>query len=154
MARAPRLDPWLEVLRRQTAALPGAEEYVMVHHPAFRVGKKPFAILGMDHAPTLSINLGVVTQQELLDDARFTRTHYIGQHGWVTVDAGELTRAELRELVLASYRRVATTKQLVELDGTTQAKARGTMANEKTAKKALEKAPTKTAAKKARAGRK
>lgn len=34
----------LGLLRRLCAKLPGAEEYVMVHHPAFRVGKKPFAI--------------------------------------------------------------------------------------------------------------
>jgi hypothetical protein len=32
----------LTVLREICAQLPLAEEYLMVHHPAFRVGKKPF----------------------------------------------------------------------------------------------------------------
>src|SRR5262245_56132859 len=109
------------VLRRVCAGLPGAEEYVMVHHPAFRAGKKPFAIAGMDEAtsgPTLSVNLGREAQIELLDDARFTRTHYIGQHGWVTIDSRKLKKGELETLVVESYRRVANKTQLAALDGT------------------------------------
>jgi hypothetical protein len=53
----------------------------MVHHPAFRVGKKPFAIAGMEEADkgaTVSVNLGRDAQAALLDDERFTRTPYIG----------------------------------------------------------------------------
>lgn len=108
----------LGVLRRACAKLPGAEEYVMVHHPAFRVGKKPFAIAGMEEATkgaTLSINLGVEAQQHLLDDARFTRTPYIGQHGWVTVPQGKLKKGELETLLVESYKRVANKKQLAAL---------------------------------------
>lgn len=107
-------------LRRVCSGLPGAEEYVMVHHPAFRVGKKPFAIAGMDEAtsgPTLSVNLGREAQIELLDDTRFTRTHYIGQHGWVTIDSRKLKKGELEALVIDSYRRVANKTQLAALDG-------------------------------------
>jgi predicted DNA-binding protein (MmcQ/YjbR family) len=108
----------LAVLRRVCAALPGAEEYVMVHHPAFRVGKKPFAIAGMGEATsgaTLSVNLGREAQPQLLDDARFARTPYIGQHGWVTITPAALKRGELELLVTESYRRVASTKQLTAL---------------------------------------
>jgi predicted DNA-binding protein (MmcQ/YjbR family) len=107
------------VLRRVCAALPGAEEYVMVHHPAFRVGKKPFVIAGMEErvkGATLSINLGREAQPQLLDDARFTRTPYIGQHGWVTVVQETLRRGELELLVTDSYRRVASAKQRALLD--------------------------------------
>lgn len=106
------LDAALSTLRKLASALPGAEEYVMVHHPAFRVGKKPFAIVGMDQAPTVSINLGPEAQADLLTDERFSRTHYIGQHGWVTVDYGRLRAGEVASLVEGSWQRVAGKKHL------------------------------------------
>jgi predicted DNA-binding protein (MmcQ/YjbR family) len=110
----------LATLRKVCAKLPAAEEYVMVHHPAFRVGKKPFAIAGMEESTkgaTLSINLGRDAQQHLLDDARFTRTPYIGQHGWVTIEYRRLKKGELDALVIESFRRVASKKQLAALAG-------------------------------------
>ena len=109
-------------LERVCARLPGAEQYVMVHHPAFRVGKKPFAIAGMNEAregATLSVNLGKEAQHGLLADARFTRTPYIGQHGWVTIAQRSLRKSELEALVVESWRRVATKKQLAEHAGAT-----------------------------------
>ncbi len=114
-------DALMKTLRLQCAQLPGAEEYVMVHHPAFRVGKKPFVIAGMaskdDPAATLSINLGPMMQGELLDDERFARTPYIGQHGWVTVRAKDTTPLELQRLVEESWRRIAGAKHLRAKDG-------------------------------------
>jgi len=107
-------------LQKICAKLPGAEQYVMVHHPAFRVGKKPFAIAGMQQqaaGTTLSINLGRDMQHQLLDDDRFARTPYIGQHGWVTVACDHLKRGELEMLVRESFRRIASKKQLALLDG-------------------------------------
>lgn len=120
-ARASTSTKLLSALRAASTKLPGAEEYVMVHHPAFRVGKKPYAIVGMEEgargAPTISINLGPELQRDLLDDPRFERTHYIGQHGWVTARAGDLELSELLTLVEQSYRRVAGKKRLALLDG-------------------------------------
>jgi predicted DNA-binding protein (MmcQ/YjbR family) len=109
----------LGLLRRLCSQLPRAEEYVMVHHPAFRLGKKPFAIAGMEEATkgaTLSITLGREAQPQLLDDARFSRTPYIGQHGWVTIVYETLRKGELEVLVTDSYRRIAGAKQLALLD--------------------------------------
>jgi hypothetical protein len=108
---------WNQV-RALCAKLPGAEEYVMVHHPAFRVGKKPFAIAGMDEherGATLSVNLGREAQDGLLEDPRFSRTPYIGQHGWVTITQAKLGAQELAELVNESWRRIAPRKQLAAL---------------------------------------
>ena len=108
----------LTLLRAFCAKLPDAEEYVMVHHPAFRVGKKPFAIAGMDEGkqgPTLSFNWGKDAQPQFLDEKRFSRTHYIGQHGWVTVPIKKLKKSEIGPLVIGSYRRVASKKQLARL---------------------------------------
>lgn len=113
-----KVDPALNELRELCAKLPGAEQYVMVHHPAFRVGKKPFVIAGMnqhERGPTVSINLGREAQAGLLEDPRFTRTPYIGQHGWVTAARAEVRPAELAELVTESWRRVATRKHLAAL---------------------------------------
>ncbi|HEX5657359.1 MAG TPA: MmcQ/YjbR family DNA-binding protein [Polyangiales bacterium] len=126
MARidAAKIDAALGQLRKLCAGLPGAEEYVMVHHPAFRVGKKPFLIAGMnehDAGATLSVNLGRDAQDALLEDARFTRTPYIGQHGWVTVAHAKVGAKELAELVRDSWRRVATRKHLASLEGSPSA---------------------------------
>jgi predicted DNA-binding protein (MmcQ/YjbR family) len=110
----------LQALRNIAKKLPGAEEYVMVHHPAFRVGKKPFLIAGMNAheiGPTVSINLGPEAQGHLLGDERFSKTPYIGQHGWVTVPQQALGAAELSALVIDSYRRIAGKKLLAELTG-------------------------------------
>ncbi len=107
-------------LRQICAKLPSAEEYVMVHHPAFRVGKKPFVIAGMQQdtkGATVSINLGHEMQHEFLDDTRFAKTPYIGQHGWVTIAHEDLQKGELSALVVGSFRRVANKKQLAELSG-------------------------------------
>jgi hypothetical protein len=120
----PKVRVLVDALRKICAKLPGAEEYVMVHHPAFRVGKKPFAIAGLDseqRGSALSINLGRDAQDGLLGDARFTRTPYIGQHGWVTISQRELTPGELGVLVTESWRRVANKKQLAALDGSSKA---------------------------------
>lgn len=113
-------DAHLAAVRKLCGHLPAAEEYVMVHHPAFRVNKKPFVVLGMDEATrgaTLSVNLGRDAQLALLDDARFSRTPYIGQHGWVTLAFENLRKGELEMLVTESYRRVANKKQLERQSG-------------------------------------
>lgn len=107
----------MRVAQKLCDCLPDAEPYVMVHHPAFRVGKKPFLILGMNQGPTVSINLGAEAQQDLLQDARFSRTPYLGQHGWVTVAFDELESDELTELVEQSFRRVAGKRRVAALDG-------------------------------------
>lgn len=108
----------VKTLRRVCAKLPGSEEYVMVHHPAFRIGKKPFVIAGMEEdtkGATLSVNLGRDAQPSLLEDRRFTRTPYIGQHGWVTIPYARLKKGELEALLTESWRRVAGKKQLAQL---------------------------------------
>jgi predicted DNA-binding protein (MmcQ/YjbR family) len=133
----------LRALRGISKKLPGAEEYVMVHHPAFRVGKKPFAIAGMladESRATVSINLGPDAQGHLLGDERFSKTHYIGQHGWVTVNFDTLSEPELAALVIDSYRRIAGKKLLAQFDGAqstgaAQAPARAAEAKAKSAAK-------------------
>lgn len=110
------LAPVLRALRALAKDLPGAEEYVMVHHPAFRVGKKPFAVAGMNQSATLSINLGKDAQGELLGDERFVKTPYMGHHGWVTAELSDLRDDEVEMLVTESWRRVARKRDLAAYD--------------------------------------
>ena len=122
----PEVRALVAALRKICAKLPGAEEYVMVHHPAFRVGKKPFAIAGLDsehRGSALSINLGRDAQDGLLGESRFVRTPYIGQHGWVTISHRDLAPGELAVLVTESWRRIASKKQLAALEGANKAAA-------------------------------
>lgn len=110
------VTPHLPAFRALCGGLPQAEEYTMVHHPAFRVGKKPFAILGGRHEAELSIKVPVEEQHLYLEDPRFHRTPYIGQHGWVTMRLGAMAPDELRKLVDLSYRGVAPKRALAALD--------------------------------------
>jgi predicted DNA-binding protein (MmcQ/YjbR family) len=96
------------------SALPGAEAYLMHDHPAFRVGKKCFVIGG---AEGLSVKVPILDQPLYLEDSRFTRTHYIGQHGWIDFDLDDrITWPEIERLILISYRLAATKKMLAQLD--------------------------------------
>ena len=144
-------DGLMKELRALCSALPGAEEYTMVHHPAFRVGKKPFLIAGMmeheNHTPTLSVNLGHMTQGDLLAEPRFTKTPYIGQHGWVTLRRKDATAQEIAQLVEESWRRIASKKLRAEHDA--RSGERAVAAKQPAAKKTAAKQPAakKTAAK-------
>ena len=108
-------------LRALCAGLPEAEEYLMHGHPSFRAGSKAFAIVsdGSGHEVDfgISVKVDLLEQPVVLEDPRFARTHYIGQHGWVTLDlSSEWTWGELERLVLNSYRRVALKRMLKALD--------------------------------------
>jgi len=104
--------PWLARLRAACGGYPQAEEYLMVHHPAFRVGKKPFAILGSLPTMTLGVKVPKEAQPAYLEDPRITKTPYIGQHGWISLDWARFEDAEIRALIDLSYRGVAPKKLL------------------------------------------
>ena len=101
----------LDRFREICGALPSAEEYIMVHHPAFRIAKKPFAILnGPDGQLAISVKVEKTVQAVFLKDPRFYRTPYIGQHGWVSLPVtANIDWEEVAELVQGSYRLTAPT---------------------------------------------
>ena len=96
-------------LRKICLALPGAEETENFGHPFFRFKGKPFCIFhGADDAFTIAVKVAKTEQGMFLEDPRFFRTPYIGQHGWVSLKAtGRLDWEEVEELVKGSYRLVA-----------------------------------------------
>jgi predicted DNA-binding protein (MmcQ/YjbR family) len=97
----------LKKLRKVCLALPAAEETVSFGHPTFRArGGKIFAVLETYKGELgICVNVGKLMQGIFLDDSRFFRTPYIGQHGWVTlrVYAARLNWTEIGELVKGSY---------------------------------------------------
>lgn len=99
-------DEILQRLRKICLALEGAEETVTFGHPTFRVEGKTFCVLEEYKA---ELGICVKVEKELqglfLDDPRYFRTPYIGQHGWVTlrVYAARLNWSEVKQLVKGSY---------------------------------------------------
>lgn len=105
-------------LRKLVGPYPDAQEYTMVHHPAFRVAKKPFVVVGLgkEKRVQLSVNLGHMEQAELLTDPRFIKTPYMGHNGWVTLGFEDTDWQEIEELLEASYRRVCGKRRNAKLD--------------------------------------
>lgn len=94
----------LERLRGLCLALPEVEEAVDGHgHASFRVGGRPFVMMGSMRL-WLGIKSDPITQQALARSGRWHR----GQHGWLSVaDFERLDWAEIAELVRDGYRLAA-----------------------------------------------
>lgn len=99
------MTPTLPRLRKLCLALPGVEEKKIFDHPTFRIGGKMFCMYhGYAEAPAIAFKVAKTEQGMFLEDPRFYRTPYIGQHGWVSLkDAGRLNWKEIEELVNGSY---------------------------------------------------
>jgi len=115
----------LTEMRRICLALPEATETMTWGQPHFRVRGKIFAGCG-DHAGTLT--LGFKLEREHADVAirepRFARAPYVGQHGWISMDAkGVRDWGEVRALVLESYRLIAPKTLWAIVQGNAPAKA-------------------------------
>jgi predicted DNA-binding protein (MmcQ/YjbR family) len=97
----------LKKLRKVCLKLTDAEETVSFDHPTFRVrGGRIFAVLETYKGELgICFNVGKLMQGVFLDDPRFFRTPYIGQHGWVTLrtHAARLNWKEIADLVEGSY---------------------------------------------------
>jgi predicted DNA-binding protein (MmcQ/YjbR family) len=92
-------------LRKICLALPGVEESIMHGHPVFRIKDKSFCIWhGADGDPAIALKVAKNEQGIFLNDPRFFKTPYIGQHGWISLKAkGRLNWKEVEELVKGSY---------------------------------------------------
>lgn len=109
----------LETVREICMRLPEVTEGVdKFGHTSFRVTDKPFVIMGENESvpgTSLSIKTLLTTQEVLLQRGDFSKSAYIGHHGWVTVrNIGEVDWNEIEELILEGYLRSAP-KRLVKL---------------------------------------
>jgi len=101
-------DP-IRRLRKICLSLPDAVETENFGHPFFRIKGKPFCIYGgTAEVKTISFKVAKSEQGIFLEDARFFKTPYIGQHGWVSLRvSGPLDWEEIEELVRGGYRLAA-----------------------------------------------
>jgi predicted DNA-binding protein (MmcQ/YjbR family) len=100
----------LTALRRVTGKLGAVVEVVDgFGHTTFKVGQRSFVIAGMGESGTaISIKSDLVTQDALIRRGPYYRTPYIGQHGWVSIEA-PLSQdwTEIEELIADAHSLVA-----------------------------------------------
>ena len=106
-------------VREIIASLPEAVEAIDgFGHTSFRVNGKTFVILGESEQgdASISIKTAKTTQQFLLlQEGKFYKTPYIGQHGWVSLrHAEEDDWREVGELIREGYS-LSAPKRLLKL---------------------------------------
>jgi predicted DNA-binding protein (MmcQ/YjbR family) len=103
----------LAKLREICLALPKTSETVTFGHPTFQVGTKTFTVLETYKGElSICVKVGKKMQPIFLEDSRFYRTPYVGQHGWVSLRAHtRLNWEEIAELVQGSYEMVTVKKK-------------------------------------------
>ncbi|ATG51313.1 phosphoribosylglycinamide formyltransferase [Brachybacterium vulturis] len=120
-------DPLLERVRAIALALPGAQEKISHGRPAFfttRVHCYYGGSVRTDghwhaHDRAVVLHLPTAETAALLEEARCFVPAYLGPSGWIGVDLDERTDAqELAELIEESYRTVAPTRLVAQLDDT------------------------------------
>ena len=84
-------------------------------HTSFRVTDKPFVMMGEGEGVTsLNIKTLLETQDMLVQKEGYSKSAYIGRHGWVSLQTDrELDWQEIRELMIEGYLRTAP-KRLVK----------------------------------------
>jgi len=103
----------LAKLREICLALPKSSETVTFGHPTFQVGTKTFAVLETYKGElSICVKVGKNMQPVFLEDPRFYRTPYVGQHGWVSLRANtKLDWQEIAGLVNGSHDLVGAKKR-------------------------------------------
>jgi len=103
----------LTKLREICLSLPKTSETTTFGHPTFQVGTKTFTVLETYKGTlSISVKVGKKMQPVFLEDMRFYRTPYVGQHGWVSLRADtKLDWNEIDELVRGSYELVHNKKR-------------------------------------------
>jgi predicted DNA-binding protein (MmcQ/YjbR family) len=116
--QSPQGLEWLGKVRLACKPLPEVVEKIDgFGHTAFRVNDKPFVIMGESESGTsISIKCDLHTQDILLQQGTYTKTPYIGQHGWVTLRSLQAVPwKEQQELIEEAYYRVAPKRLLKQL---------------------------------------
>ncbi len=111
-------DRTLARLRKLCIALPETRQTQSWGHPNFKAGKRIFCALEV-YRGRLSLCLRPAPEsfRRLVRDPRFYLTPCLGNQGWLSlVVDGPLDWAEVRALVIESYRSVALKRMLAALD--------------------------------------
>lgn len=109
----------LEKARKICTKYPEVEEKIdSFGHTSFRVKDKPFVMMGeSEESSSLSIKTSPATQEILLQQGdRFSKTPYIGHHGWVSVRHSDLIDwEEIEGLMHEGYLRTAPKRLVKEI---------------------------------------
>lgn len=111
----------LETLRAICSVLPESVETMTFGHSTFQAGKKRTFVVLDDHEQPgmlcLVFKADRAEQTRLVDGERFFPCKFGAKHGWTSmrVDARTDWR-QAKELVVASYRRVALKRMVAALD--------------------------------------
>lgn len=99
----------LQRVRRLALSLPETDEACPFGDPWFRVVGKMFCCLAEhEGAPALVVKVGKENLALFLNDPRFFRAPYIGQHGWVCLRMlPPVQWEEVTALIRDSYQRMA-----------------------------------------------
>ncbi len=112
--------PLVERVRALCMRYPGAVEAPAWGRPTFRAGTRMFALVGssMERPFTVTVKIDPEDLTAVDQDARFFSPPYWGARGWrsLDLDAADLDWTLVAELLDASYRQVATARQLAALD--------------------------------------
>jgi hypothetical protein len=106
-------------LRELALGLPGAQERETWGHPTFRVRDKIFATMGDVDGVVATVKATPEEQAELVtaEPDVFGVASHVGRFGWVTVRLDRVDPAEMRELVVESWRRTASKRAVAAFDG-------------------------------------
>jgi hypothetical protein len=122
---APRGQRLLKALRKACLSYPQTSEGEQFGRPAWRVGKRAFALAYFNDRLKAGFWVGVGQQGLLTADERFTIPKYIGHNGWIELDVHDsCDPGELQQLADPSYRHFANRRMLSALDSPGAARPR------------------------------
>jgi len=110
---------FLERLRALCSTYPEVEELHQFGHPAFKAGKKTFAVVYLiEGSLALQLWIGLAAQQPLVkSDSRFRVPAYAGHNGWIDMIPGTNPNwDEIMVLLETSYRNFALKRMLSALN--------------------------------------
>ncbi|CAH0344721.1 MmcQ/YjbR family DNA-binding protein [Bacillus sp. CECT 9360] len=91
------------------------EEVDSFGHTSFRVKDKPFVMMGEEERLSIAVKTLPETQEFLLQKEGFSKTPYIGQHGWTSFDFTVVPEwDDLESFITEGYLRTAP-KRLAKL---------------------------------------
>jgi hypothetical protein len=96
--------------------LPEAVEQETWGHPTFRVRSRMFATMAVD-GTAASVKATLADQAELnaIDPGTYTKAHYTGRYGWVSIRLAGADPADVRPLVVEAWRRTAPKRLAAQL---------------------------------------
>ncbi|RFU60138.1 MmcQ/YjbR family DNA-binding protein [Bacillus sp. V59.32b] len=99
----------LDKVRKICVEFPEVSEQVdSFGHTSFRVKDKPFVMMGEGERVSIAIKTLPETQEFLLQKEGFSKTPYVGQHGWTSFDFTVVPDwDELESLITEGYLRTA-----------------------------------------------